>query len=161
MLQHLQKCISFSSYNDGMWRFPAVSASFNANTYNLQPISLETHPLHFSKLKSNFFPWPMKSDSEIKSTTNYFMSRKQGQAFPPHTTQSCQSWQGAQMALSPHTFALPALICPEKKCMLSASCYLFSCRKVGSPQVRNKFREDDHFPPIELFGISSEKAFCS
>lgn len=113
MLQHLQKCIIFGSYNDGMWRFTAVPAPFNADMYNLQPISLETHPLHFSKLKTNFFltneKWQWNQEHN-----KLFYQQKAKTGVSPHHTQSCQSWQGAQRALSPHTFALPAFICLEK-----------------------------------------------
>jgi len=59
-----------------------------------------------------------------------------------------------------HIFTISTPLSGQKY-MLSASYYLFSFRKVRSPEDINKFREDARFHPVERSGIPSEKVFFS
>lgn len=98
----------------------------------------------FFKNGDKLVPWSKKTDNEIRSRTNYFIRRKQRWAFPhPHYTPDTP--RHANSSVPTH---------------ISRYTFSFSYREVRSPKVRNKFREDVHFPSVEHSGIFSEKALC-
>lgn len=81
----------------------------------------------------------MKSDSEIKSTTNYFINRKQRQVFPP-TTHSHASPGKAHKGLCPHRhfYYQPSFVWKK----MYAFSFLLSLvlQKSGKPQSQKQIQ---------------------
>lgn len=129
-----------------MWLFPAVSWPVSAGMYNLQLISPETHPLHSSKTETNLYPDPGKLTTKSGAGQIILSAESKDGRFPTHTVHSYARYTKVYQQLCPHPH--------------TTYTFSFSYREVRSPKVRNKFREDAHFPSVEHSGIFSEKALC-